>query len=231
MEEKVKVKKQPRAPKVWEVLIPIVFMMALIIVCTVSWGVEPHIPILLSCMVAAVVAARCGFGWEAIVAGLLDSIGRAMEAMLIVMCVGALIGTWVLSGSMPAMVYYGLQILTPSTFFFFGVLLIGIVGFVSGSSWTASGTIGVAFMGIGAGFVPEVLDKNIYDEIITVTTEEAYEAARLTVKTEGILIGISSGAALYAATEIAKRPENAGKKIAVLLPDGGERYLSTAMFE
>ena len=151
MEEKVKVKKQPRAPKVWEVLIPIVFMMVLIIVCTVSWGVEPHIPILLSCMVAAVVAARCGFGWEAIVAGLLDSIGRAMEAMLIVMCVGALIGTWVLSGSMPAMVYYGLQILTPSTFFFFGVLLIGIVGFVSGSSWTASGTIGVAFMGIGAG--------------------------------------------------------------------------------
>ncbi len=85
--------------------------------------------------------------------------------------------------------------------------------------------------GIGAGFVPSILDTNIYDEIITVTTEEAYETARNTVKTEGILIGISSGAALYAATETAKKPENAGKKIAVLLPDGGERYLSTAMFE
>lgn len=84
--------------------------------------------------------------------------------------------------------------------------------------------------GIGAGFVPKVLDTEIYDEIITVTTEQAYDAARLTVKTEGILIGISSGAALHAATEIAKRQENAGKKIVVLLPDGGERYLSTGMF-
>ncbi len=85
--------------------------------------------------------------------------------------------------------------------------------------------------GIGAGFIPKVLDTEIYDEIITVTTEQAYAAARLTVKTEGILIGISSGAALHAATEIAKKPENAGKKIVVLLPDGGERYLSTPMFE
>ncbi len=85
--------------------------------------------------------------------------------------------------------------------------------------------------GIGAGFAPSILDTEIYDEIITVTTEEAYTAARLTVKTEGILIGISSGAALHAATLVASRPENKGKKIVVLLPDGGERYLSTPMFE
>ena len=85
--------------------------------------------------------------------------------------------------------------------------------------------------GIGAGFVPKVLDTTIYDDIITVTTEQAYTAARLTVKTEGILIGISSGAALYAATEIAKRKENAGKNIVVILPDGGERYLSTPVFD
>lgn len=85
--------------------------------------------------------------------------------------------------------------------------------------------------GIGAGFVPKVLDTEIYDEIITVTTQQAYDAARLTVKTEGILIGISSGAALHAATELAKREENAGKKIVVLLPDSGERYLSTGMFD
>ena len=87
-----------------------------------------------------------------------------------------------------------------------------------------------ALQGIGAGFVPKILDTNIYDEIITVTTEEAYEAARQTVKTEGMLIGISSGAALHAATEIAKREESKGKKIVVILPDGGERYLSTDMF-
>lgn len=85
--------------------------------------------------------------------------------------------------------------------------------------------------GIGANFVPKILDTDIYDEIITVTTEQAYTAARLTVKTQGILIGISSGAALHAAAELAKRPENSGKRIVVLLPDGGERYLSTSLFE
>lgn len=86
-------------------------------------------------------------------------------------------------------------------------------------------------MGIGAGFVPKILDTSIYDEIITVSTEEAYAASKKTVKTEGILVGISSGAALYAASVVASRPENAGKRIVVLLPDGGERYLSTPMFE
>ncbi len=85
--------------------------------------------------------------------------------------------------------------------------------------------------GIGANFVPKILDTDIYDEIITVATEQAYTAARLTVKTQGILIGISSGAALHAAAELAKRPENSGKRIVVLLPDGGERYLSTSLFE
>lgn len=85
--------------------------------------------------------------------------------------------------------------------------------------------------GIGANFVPKILDTDIYDEIITVTTEQAYAAARLTVKTQGILIGISSGAALHAAAELAKRSENSGKRIVVLLPDGGERYLSTSLFE
>lgn len=85
--------------------------------------------------------------------------------------------------------------------------------------------------GIGANFVPKILDTDIYDEITTVTTEQAYAAARLTVKTQGILIGISSGAALHAAAELAKRPENSGKRIVVLLPDGGERYLSTSLFE
>ncbi len=88
-----------------------------------------------------------------------------------------------------------------------------------------------AIMGIGAGFVPKILDTKIYDEIITVSTEDAYASSKKTVKTEGILVGISSGAALHAATVIASRPENAGKRIVVLLPDGGERYLSTPMFE
>lgn len=85
--------------------------------------------------------------------------------------------------------------------------------------------------GIGAGFVPNILNTKIYDEIICVTTEQAYEASRLLARKEGLLVGISSGAALYAATEIAKREENRGKTIVVLLPDTGERYLSTTMFK
>lgn len=84
--------------------------------------------------------------------------------------------------------------------------------------------------GIGAGFVPEVLDQGIYDEILPVTEEAAYETARLLGAREGILVGISSGAALWAALEAAKRLENEGKTIVVLLPDTGDRYLSTGLF-
>ncbi len=85
--------------------------------------------------------------------------------------------------------------------------------------------------GIGAGFIPEVLNNEIYDEVITVTTEEAFEASRELAKHEGVLVGISSGAALHATIDLAKREENTGKTIVVLLPDTGDRYLSTPMFE
>ena len=85
--------------------------------------------------------------------------------------------------------------------------------------------------GIGANFVPAVLDITVYDRIITVTTQEAYAAARMMGKTEGILVGISSGAALHAALKLAGEPENAGKNIVVLLPDTGDRYLSTDLFK
>lgn len=84
--------------------------------------------------------------------------------------------------------------------------------------------------GIGAGFVPEVLNTKVYDEIIAVDNNDAFDMGRLIGKTEGVLVGISSGAALWAAIEVAKRPESAGKNIVVLLPDTGDRYLSTEMF-
>ena len=96
---------------------------------------------------------------------------------------------------------------------------------LSGGSAGAHG-----LQGIGAGFVPEILDTNVYDEIMPVTTEDAYAAGRLLARKEGVLVGITSGAALHAATVLAKRPENAGKVIVALLPDSGDRYLSTAMF-
>ena len=101
----------------------------------------------------------------------------------------------------------------------------------AGSPVLSAGTAGKhGLQGIGAGFVPEVLDTTVYDKILTVTEEEAFAAARLLVRSEGILTGISSGAALHAALELAKLPENEGKTIVTLLPDTGERYLSTGLF-
>lgn len=101
----------------------------------------------------------------------------------------------------------------------------------AGSPVLSKGTPGKhAIQGIGAGFVPAVLDTSVYDEIIPVEDEAAFAAGRLLGRQEGVLVGISSGAALHAAIALAKRPENAGKTIVVLLPDGGDRYLSTPLF-
>ena len=101
----------------------------------------------------------------------------------------------------------------------------------AGSPVLSKGTPGPhKIQGIGAGFVPDTLNTKIYDEIITVENEDAFETGRTLAKKEGLLVGISSGAAIFAATELAKRPENKGKIIVALLPDTGDRYLSTPMF-
>jgi cysteine synthase A len=101
----------------------------------------------------------------------------------------------------------------------------------AGSPVLSGGTKGThKIQGIGAGFVPEVLARSIIDEVFTVTDEQAFETARKVVKTEGILCGISSGAAVYAALNIAARSESRGKQIVVILPSTGERYISTDLF-
>lgn len=143
--------KQPRMPKVWEALIPVAAIMVFMIVGTVIWGMDPHIPLVLACVVTAFVAAACGYKWEAIITGALDSIKSAVEALVIILCVGMLIGSWVWAGTMPAMVYYGLKFISPSVFLALGLVLTAIVGLATGSSWTASGTVGVALMGVAMG--------------------------------------------------------------------------------
>ena len=101
----------------------------------------------------------------------------------------------------------------------------------SDSSVLSQGKAGAhKLQGIGAGFIPEILDTTVYDEVIPVTSEDAFETGRMLGKREGVLVGISSGAALWAAIEVAKRPENEGKTVVVLLPDTGDRYLSTEMY-
>ena len=101
----------------------------------------------------------------------------------------------------------------------------------AGSPVLSTGTAGAhKIQGIGAGFVPQVLDTSVYDEIITVTNEDAFATGRQIGRSEGVLVGISSGAAAWAAIQLAKRPENAGKTIVALLPDTGDRYLSTPLF-
>ena len=101
----------------------------------------------------------------------------------------------------------------------------------AGSPVLAGGVAGShKLQGIGAGFVPQVLDQAVYSQIIAVQDDDAYEMSRLLGRWEGLLAGISSGAALWAAAELAKRPENQGKTVVALLPDSGERYLSTGLY-
>lgn len=102
----------------------------------------------------------------------------------------------------------------------------------AGSAVLSGGTPGAhGLQGIGAGFIPDVLNVKVIDRVIPVTEQDAYEASRSMGRLEGVLVGISSGAALWAAVELAKRPDNEGKNIVVLLPDAGDRYLSTALYE
>ena len=101
----------------------------------------------------------------------------------------------------------------------------------AGSPVLSKGVSGAhKIQGIGAGFVPDTLNTGVYDEIITVENEDAFATGRAIARQEGVLVGISSGAAVFAATQLARRPENRGKVIVALLPDTGERYLSTPMF-
>ena len=148
---KLREMREVRAPKLWEALVPIVAMMVIIIVGILKYELDPHIPIVLACIVAALMAVKIGFAWHSILSGMLESIYRAVEALLIVMIVGMLIGSWVSAGTVPAMVYYGLGFISPKMFLPTGAILCAIVSVATGSSWTSSGTVGIALMSIAAG--------------------------------------------------------------------------------
>ncbi len=141
----------PRKPSFAEAIIPVIALLGSMLICTIKWGMDPHVPLIFSCVVTAIIAYICGNNWEVIITGALDSIKSATEALLIILAVGCLIGEWVLGGTMPAMVYYGLDLIAPGAFLVLGCILVAIVGLATGSSWTASGTVGVALMGVAMG--------------------------------------------------------------------------------
>lgn len=135
----------------WEALVPIVGMALIIVYSMLVLKVDPHIPIVISTILAGFMALRVGCSWSEVKEGMIESIYRAVEALIIVMIVGMLIGSWVLAGSVPAMIYYGLELISPTFFLPTGCILCAIVSVATGSAWTSGGTIGVALMGIGTG--------------------------------------------------------------------------------
>lgn len=143
-----------REPTLLESFIPIFFLILLLIVNVGIFGSEAlggsnQIVLILSAGVAAIVAVRLGFHWEEIQSGIVKSISSAMASMLILLLIGALAGTWMLSGVVPAMIYYGLQILNPTIFLFAACIVCAIVSIATGSSWTTAATVGIALIGIG----------------------------------------------------------------------------------
>lgn len=140
-----------RKPTLFEALIPIIFMIVALVIGIFVYDTDPHIPLLLSAGVAAIVAFRLGFKWFEVEKGMLDAVRLALQAIVILLVIGTIIGSWIAGGIVPTMIYYGLNILSPSFFLVAACLISCVVSIASGNAWTAAGTIGIAIMGIGHG--------------------------------------------------------------------------------
>lgn len=153
MGENAKKERTVRLPNVFEALLPIVVMMALMFYGFVggSGYSDAHMPLMVSIVVACIVGCLCGHSFSDMLAGMLDRLSATMEAILILCTVGILVASFIMSGTIPALIYYGLDLLTPSLFLPIGCIMVAVVGLACGSSWTATATIGIAFLGIGAG--------------------------------------------------------------------------------
>ena len=152
MSESTKKQRTVRLPNFVEALLPIVVMMALMLYgLNGGYYVDAHMPLVVSIVVACAVGCACGHSFSDMLAGMLDRLNATMEAILILMTVGLLVASFIMSGTIPALIYYGLNLLTPKLFLPVGCIMCAVVGLACGSSWTATATIGIAFLGIGAG--------------------------------------------------------------------------------
>ena len=139
-----------RLPNKVEAIIPIVFLLAgMITNYALGWGLDPHIPVTLSCGVAMIIGKLCGYSYKDMLAAGLEAVNQSLEAIIIILLVGCLIGSFTACGTIPAVVYYGLKLLTPAIFLPFVTTLCAVVGIALGSAWTVTATLGIAFMAIG----------------------------------------------------------------------------------
>ncbi|MGH4122159.1 MAG: Na+/H+ antiporter NhaC [Clostridium sp.] len=147
--------KTPRDAKLWEALIPVVATIALLMYCVLpAFKVNQpvHVPLIFGTLIASIMAiTRLGYSWKDIEEGIVSTISSTMQAILILAIIGMIIGTWILGGIVPTLIYYGLQILSPSIFLVATCILCAIVSIATGSSWTTAGTVGIALMGVAAG--------------------------------------------------------------------------------
>ncbi len=143
--------KTPRLPNKLEALIPIVVLLAIMISNYVlGWGQDPHIPVLIAVCVAMLIGKLCGYSYQEMLAGALNAVSQSLEAIIIILCVGCLIGSFEWAGTIPAVVYYGLKLISPAMFLPLACILCAVVGIALGSAWTVTATLGIAFMAIGA---------------------------------------------------------------------------------
>lgn len=132
-------------------MISILFLVAALICTLKLWGGDPHIALIASTIVAGFIAMTTGYTWHEMEKGMIDTIKMSMQSILILMIIGTIIGTWILAGVVPTMIYYGLKIISPSIFLVATCLICGIISLATGSSWTTAGTVGIALIGVGKG--------------------------------------------------------------------------------
>ena len=138
-------------PKLWEALLTLGFLITVLAVGIIAYGADPHVPMFVGTIGAALMALRLGYQWKQIEKSMLDGIYRALQSMIILAIIGILTGVWITAGVVPAMIYYGLQVLSPGIFFIGAMVICSVTSLATGTSWGTIGTMGVALMGIGYG--------------------------------------------------------------------------------
>ncbi len=147
-----KASSEPRYPQLWEALIPVIFLLVFLSYYIINLkGENPHLPLIGGTIIAGMMAWRLGYKWKSIQDGIIEGIKISLQAILILMLIGMLISTWIASGIVPTMIYYGLELLSPTYFFFVACIICAVVSLATGSSWTTAGTVGVALIGISDG--------------------------------------------------------------------------------